>query len=332
MKLKISFKILILFFFALYSSQLRSNDILIYGNKNVAEYTLDKPIQSDEELVITAISEIETYPEFKGVNKLLNQLKKNVESALRGSKPYRVKTNEENGTVSAARQGNALVLEVILIPCEEERRHYFFDAASLIYSSINPKEESVVHSKVRTAVMDKATSSFAGAQIQEPYPNHINLVGFSGLNTLEPTKEYILILKFLVGKKVGGYYDLGDNLDETNKSDDVSNKLIQYKSLAKIYLPNNQPTRILEGGANILNQSSYKNNKSVSVKGTSEKKSPLNIKNKKQVQNKKLFDVSCGWCGRNFIMTYEPPSRIFCSIKCQEENRFYQENKRYIKN
>ena len=46
--------------------------------------------------------------------------------------------------------------------------------------------------------MDKATATFAGAEVQEPYPNHFTLGDFTGLNTVEPNKEYKLILKFFI--------------------------------------------------------------------------------------------------------------------------------------
>ena len=252
MKLHVFVKISFLLFCAFSSTQLNGS-ILINDNAKGEKSTITKPSQNTEEIKIIAISEIGTYPEFKGVNTILKQLKKNVEVVLRGDKPYRVKTNDENGTVIPARQGNALVLEVALIPCEEDRRNYFFDAAALIYTSIDPKEEKAVHSKIRTAVMDKATASFAGAEVQEAYPNNINLIGFTGLNTIDPSKEYKLILKFLVGKRVGGYQYIGDDVSDINKANESSNKLLQYASLPKVYLPNNQSPKLTDGLANLSN-------------------------------------------------------------------------------
>jgi hypothetical protein len=67
-------------------------------------------------------------------------------------------------------------------------------------------------------------AGFAGAEPQEAYPNHINLRGFTGLNTVEPNKEYKLILKFLVGKRPGGYYDVGDDELETKPEQKIDNK------------------------------------------------------------------------------------------------------------
>lgn len=264
MKIYIFLKIAVLLFCTFSSTQLNGG-IIINGNVKGEKSTITKPNQTTEEIKITAISEIGTYPEFKGLKIILAQLKKNIEVVLRGNKPYRVKTNDENGTVIPARQGNALVLEVTLIPCDEDRRHYFFDAAALIYTSIDPKEEKAVHSKIRTAVMDKATASFAGAEVQEAYPNNINLIGFTGLNTIDPSKEYKLILKFLVGKRVGGYQYIGDDVSDINKANESSNKLLQYTNLSKVYLPNNQLPKLSDDVNNnklVQNNTSAKNFKS----------------------------------------------------------------------
>ena len=166
--------------------------------------------QAAGEIKVTATNDLGTHPEFKGLKTLLVQLKSNVQKALSGKIPYRIKTDVKTGTVKPLRQGNALSLEVTLIPCEETQRHYFFDGAAGIYSYINTTSVKAVHSKVRTAVMDKATASFADAEVQELYPNLIGLRNFTGLNTVEPDKQYKLILKFLVGKRPGGYQHIGD--------------------------------------------------------------------------------------------------------------------------
>ena len=76
------------------------------------------------EIKVTASSDLGTHPEFKGLKSLLAQLKTNVERALRGKTSYRIKTTSDMGTVVPKKQGNALVLEVTLIPCEEEKRRF----------------------------------------------------------------------------------------------------------------------------------------------------------------------------------------------------------------
>jgi hypothetical protein len=97
-----------------------------------------------------------------------------------------------------------------LIPCEPSKRDWFFDGAAAIYTYINTTSFSLVEGKVRMAAMDKAKNSFIGSQPQELYPNHIGLGKFTGLNTVEPDKKYQLILKFLVGSRPGGFYDVDD--------------------------------------------------------------------------------------------------------------------------
>jgi len=169
------------------------------------------------EIKVTATNDLGTHPEFKGLKTLLAQLKSNVQTALRGKLPYTIKSNGDDGTVRPIKQGNALGLEVTLIPCEPSKRDWFFDGAAAIYTYINTTSFSLVEGKVRMAAMDKAKNSFIGSQPQELYPNHIGLGKFTGLNTVEPDKKYQLILKFLVGKRPGGFYDVGDDEIDTQK-------------------------------------------------------------------------------------------------------------------
>lgn len=175
--------------------------------------------QAGNEIKVSATSDLGSHPDFTGVKSLLVQLRKNVETALRGKTPYRIKTNSEQGTVAPTKQGNALRLEVTLIPCEESKRHWFFDGAAAIYSYVNTTSISLVDSKVRMAVMDKAQANFIGVQPQELYPNHIGLGKFTGLNPQSPEKVYQLILKFLVGSRPGGFYEVGDDETGTKPED-----------------------------------------------------------------------------------------------------------------
>lgn len=257
MKVQVFIKILIIFFCTISSTQLRGN-ILTYGD-NIKERIINKPSQSDEEIIITAVSEIGTYPEFKGVTTLLDQLKKNVEQALRGNKPYRVKTNNENGTVTPAKLGNELVLEVTLIPCEQEKRHWYFEASAALYSDISSTKFSLLEGKVRMDVMDKAQKSFMQTPPQEAYPNNVNLKDFRSLNSADSKKEYNLIIKFLVGKRPPGFFEVLDETD-TNNSNKNSNKAIENSSLVKVYLPNNQPPKFSD---NTIEYSQQQSNKSV---------------------------------------------------------------------
>lgn len=80
------------------------------------------------------------------------------------------------------------------------------------------------------------------------------------------------------------------------------------------------------------NSTIVKNNKQVQ-NNTSKNNFKFKISNAKQVltekkiQKEKLYDFPCSWCGRNIIMTYQPISTTFCSIKCKEENRIYLQNR-----
>ena len=183
------------------------------------------------EITVSASNDLGTHPEFGGLLSLLGQLKKNVQAALRGKIPYIVKTTSDEGTVAPKKQGNALVLEVTLIPCEQEKRHWFFDGAAAIYSYVNTTSFSAVEGKVRTAAMNKAETSFIGSQPQEAYPNHIGLSKFTGLNTNEPEKVYQLILKFFVGKRPGGFYDVGDDEPGAQKQVNQDSELKDIKSI-----------------------------------------------------------------------------------------------------
>lgn len=178
--------------------------------------------QSVGEIKVRASSDLGTHPNFDGLKTLLSQLKNNVQAALRGKIPYRIKSNENDGTVRPMRQGNTLMLEVTLIPSEEAKRDYFFDGAAGIYSYINTTSISLVEGKVRMAAMDKARASFIGSKPQELSPNHIWLSKFTGLNTLSPEKVYQLMLKFVCGPRPGGFYDVSDEESPSSSGEMVA--------------------------------------------------------------------------------------------------------------
>ena len=192
--------------------KIKESEVLDVITKIISEETVG-------EIKVSATSDLGTHPDFTGVKTLLVELRKNVESALRGRTPYMIKTSSTDGTVKPTKQGNALRLEVTLVPCEDSKRHWFFDGSAAIYSYINTTSISLVDQKVRNAVMDKALNDFVGTKPQELYPNHIGLSKFTGLNTLSPEKSYKLILKFLVGTRPGGFYEVGDDETEAKPED-----------------------------------------------------------------------------------------------------------------
>ena len=182
--------------------------------------------QSASEIKVTASGELGTYPEFSGLKKLLAQLRNNVQKALRGNIPYVIKSNEALGTILPRKVGGALSLTVTLIPSEESKRHWYFDGSAGIYSYINTTSISSVNAKVRMSVMDKAQAGFVGSSPIEIYPNTFGLSSFTNLNPTEPNKQYSIILKFLVGLRPGGFYEVGDE-DPTQPNQDTKLKNIE---------------------------------------------------------------------------------------------------------
>lgn len=174
--------------------------------------------QASSEITITASNELGTHPGFSGLKELLKELKTNVQNALRGATPYKIKSTSA-GTVKTARQGNQLVLSVTLIPTEESQRHWFFEGAAGIYSYFNTTSMGPLTSAVKLKVMEKARASFPAVQILGLFPDHISLKGFTNLNSVEPTKEYKVIIEYLTANKPEGYQEVG--ADETQPKTDA---------------------------------------------------------------------------------------------------------------
>ena len=187
--------------------------------------------QSASEIKVTASGELGTYPEFSGLKTLLAQLKNNVQKALRGNIPYVIKSNEALGTILPKKVGGTLSLTVTLIPSEESKRHWYFDGSAGIYSYINTTSISAVNAKVRMSVMDKAQAGFVGSSPIEIYPNTFGLSSFTNLNPTEPNKQYSIILKFLVGLRPGGFYEVGDEEPDTQKQPNQDSKLKNVEEL-----------------------------------------------------------------------------------------------------
>jgi hypothetical protein len=187
--------------------------------------------QSASEIKVTASGELGTYPEFGGLKTLLAQLKNNVQKALRGNIPYVIKSNEALGTILPRKVGGTLSLTVTLIPSEESKRHWYFDGSAGIYSYINTTSISAVNAKVRMSVMDKAQAGFVGSSPIEIYPNTFGLSSFTNLNPAEPNKQYSIILKFLVGLRPGGFYEVGDEEPDAQTQPKQDSKPKDVKSL-----------------------------------------------------------------------------------------------------
>jgi hypothetical protein len=194
--------------------KIKESAVLSVINKIITE-------QATSEITVTASNELGTHPSFDGLKVLLNELRTNVQTALRGETPYKIKTTSAEGTIRPGKKGNELVLSVTLVPTEESKRHWFFEGAAAIYSYVNTTSFSSVASKVRMKAMDKARASFAGAQPQELFPNHITVKNFTNLNTVEPTKEYKIMMAYLTASRPEGYYEVGG--EETPAAPNAAN-------------------------------------------------------------------------------------------------------------
>jgi hypothetical protein len=87
-------------------------------------------------------------------------------------------------------------------------------------------------------------------QPQEAYPNHIGLGKFTGLNTLEPEKVYKLILKFVVGKRPGGFYDVEDEEPGVEKqANDPAANAVTTNAAAVVQKNNTVPEKQSSGDA-----------------------------------------------------------------------------------
>lgn len=157
-------------------------------------------------VTVSAASQLGTYPQFDGLKTLAKDLRTNVEKALRGSIPYRIKNDNPNGVAIARIQGSALKLIITLVPCKEEERDWYFDLSLAIYSQINTDGLKVLSSKL----MEKAAQrgqAFIGAQnkIENLGRNHIQLDQLPNLDPNNPTKTFNLYVIYIAGAKPQGY-------------------------------------------------------------------------------------------------------------------------------
>ena len=155
---------------------------------------------------VSASSQLGTYPQFDGLKTLAKDLKANVEKALRGATPYRIKNDDPNGVAIARIQGSALKLIMTLIPCKEEERDWYFDLSLAIYSQINTDGFKVLSAKL----MEKATArgqAFVGAQdkIESLGRNHIQLDQLPNLDPNNPNKTFNLYIIYIAGGRPKGY-------------------------------------------------------------------------------------------------------------------------------
>jgi hypothetical protein len=163
--------------------------------------------QASQSISVSASNQLGTYPNFDGLKTLAKDLKENVERALRGSTPYRIKTDNPNGVAIARIQGSALKLIITLVPCKEEDRDWYFDLSLAIYSEMNTPDGFTV---MTAKVMEKAAKrgqAFIGSQgkIESLGRNHIQLDQLPNLDPNKPTKVFNLYVIYIAGARPKGY-------------------------------------------------------------------------------------------------------------------------------
>ena len=163
--------------------------------------------QTSQSISVSASNQLGTYPNFDGLKTLAKDLRTNVETALRGSTPYRIKTDNPNGVAIARIQGSALKLIITLVPCKEEDRDWYFDLSLAIYSEFNtPDGFKVLSAKV----MEKAAQrgqAFVGSEgkIESLGRNHIQLDQLPNLDPNKPNKVFNLYVIYIAGARPKGY-------------------------------------------------------------------------------------------------------------------------------
>lgn len=155
---------------------------------------------------VVVSGQLGTSPNFDGLKNLIKTLKIDVEKALRGATPYKIKTNNPDGVAKATIQGSNLKLTLILEPCKEEERDWYFDLALSIYSQVNSNAENVLTAKVMDKAAEKSRA-FTGARgkIKVLGRNHIEMEDLPNLDPTDPQKKYKLYIMFISGGRPAGY-------------------------------------------------------------------------------------------------------------------------------
>lgn len=155
---------------------------------------------------VVVSGQLGTSPNFDGLKNLIKTLKIDVEKALRGATPYKIKTNNPGGVAKATIQGSNLKLTLILEPCKEEERDWYFDLALSIYSQVNSNAENVLTAKVMDKAAEKSRA-FTGARgkIKVLGRNHIQMDQLPNLDPSDPQKTYNLYIMFISGGRPEGY-------------------------------------------------------------------------------------------------------------------------------
>jgi hypothetical protein len=140
MKINISAKILFLFISLFCNSvaycQLSGYNRVTYGN-----YMLGENVP--KVLSVEVVGKIGQFPNWEGLNNLINDVNKAVEVKLRSKQPYKIvpyqnvlKTNytvKDTNYTKIQNVGNTLILGITLQECNERERDWYFDFYASIY-------------------------------------------------------------------------------------------------------------------------------------------------------------------------------------------------------
>jgi hypothetical protein len=183
--------------------KIKESNILDLIERVISEQTEPTAAQP---ISVVVSNELGTSPNFDGLKTLIKTLKTDVEKALRGSTPYKVKTNNPGGVAKASIQGSKLKLTLTLEPCKEEERDWYFDLALSIYSQVNSSAENVLTAKVMDKAAEKSRA-FVGARgkIKVLGRNHIQMDQLPNLDPSDPQKTYNLYIMFVSGGRPEGY-------------------------------------------------------------------------------------------------------------------------------
>ena len=182
---------------------------------------------------VVVSGQLGTSPNFDGLKNLIKTLKLDVEKALRGATPYKIKTNNPGGVAKATIQGSNLKLTLILEPCKEEERDWYFDLALSIYSKVNSDAENVLTAKVMDKAAEKSRA-FTGARgkIKVLGRNHIQMDQLPNLDPTDPQKTYNLYIMFISGGRPEGYQRAEVEPDtQTNPAQDTETEIKSTRSL-----------------------------------------------------------------------------------------------------
>lgn len=173
--------------------------------------------QTGGEIVVEAIGSFGDAPKFDGLRTLMRDLKSRVERALRGTTPYIIKP-QSNGMIAKAKRttGNELSLSVTLAPAKEEDRHWYFDGAIAIYSTITQDNTDYIKSTLLSKVGEKM-KGFSGSEKTAINlgRNHLGLDSFGALDPANPDKRFKMFIHYAAAKRPFGYDDVtGDNEPE----------------------------------------------------------------------------------------------------------------------